>query len=67
VLSDKYHALFPVQGLKLSDLLAIKSFESMAKFKYLVLTLAIKVAFVKESQTSLKWTEAFRSASHKIL
>ena len=35
-------------------LLAIKSFESMAKFKYLVLTLAIKVAFVKELKSSLK-------------
>jgi len=35
-------------------MLAIKSFESIAKFKYLVIILAIKVAFVKELNSTLK-------------
>jgi hypothetical protein len=54
VLAGKYHVLPRIQGLKFQNyLLATKSFGSMANFKYLVITLAIKGAFVKELKSSL--------------
>jgi len=41
VLAGKYHALHPMQELRLSELSAShKSFEKMANFKYLVIALA---------------------------
>jgi hypothetical protein len=56
VLAGKYQALPPVQGLKLSELSASHKnpLKAWQIFKYLVITLAINVAFMKELKCSLK-------------